>query len=400
MPGWAAVAESFIRGYHHALPNPEAKNMARMAAHSLALVCKSENFSALYASLSMSASICKLMRMVMPTECVEEGKARWRLHAAHPSERTTWLAERAHIIFYTMRFVPLMIEAIHALINLHAKMNKIPATVSSSSDLGSNTSCQVGSGSTGTCSRENHNPAVTSQSSSSEMCVSTSRSTSSNIPSSKSSSRESSNTGIAGSTQQFNTENTVVSSQARHGNVASAEPCLSNKPVRHAHQRMSTKLDLKPQNTCMLTGPAALPDRNILQQLTANMFLTLTQMTRLLSEDMTAFNALQRAPEVLQACGAMEWAGLRNTVTNMLTPKAHCISTREFHEMWERYGVTHFHGRLTSGCCNLECINLAGVSESALQTKLCSGCRRARYCCVECQKAAWIKGGHRSVCRE
>lgn len=65
---------------------------------------------------------------------------------------------------------------------------------------------------------------------------------------------------------------------------------------------------------------------------------------------------------------------------------------------WERYAVTHFHGRLLPGCCNLACTNLAGVSEATLKTKLCSGCGRARYCSVECQKTAWRKGGHATVC--
>lgn len=66
---------------------------------------------------------------------------------------------------------------------------------------------------------------------------------------------------------------------------------------------------------------------------------------------------------------------------------------------WERYVVTHFNGRLLPGCCNMRCTNLGGVSEAALSTKLCSGCRKARYCSVECQKAAWLLGGHSTVCK-
>lgn len=64
----------------------------------------------------------------------------------------------------------------------------------------------------------------------------------------------------------------------------------------------------------------------------------------------------------------------------------------------ERYALTHFHGRLLPGCCNLGCVNLSGVSEAALETKLCGGCKRARYCSVSCQKAAWLAGGHSTVC--
>lgn len=66
---------------------------------------------------------------------------------------------------------------------------------------------------------------------------------------------------------------------------------------------------------------------------------------------------------------------------------------------WESHAVKHFHGRLLPGCSSFHCRQLAGVSEEALPTKLCSGCRRARYCSVECQREAWLAGGHASVCR-
>lgn len=72
--------------------------------------------------------------------------------------------------------------------------------------------------------------------------------------------------------------------------------------------------------------------------------------------------------------------------------------TSHVHPLWERYAVTHFHGRLVPGCCNLSCSNLGGVSEAALKTQLCSGCKRTRYCCVGCQRAAWVEGGHSTVC--
>lgn len=68
--------------------------------------------------------------------------------------------------------------------------------------------------------------------------------------------------------------------------------------------------------------------------------------------------------------------------------------------IWDRHAQQHFHGRLLPGCCNLHCKQLEGVSEAALPTLLCSGCRRARYCCQECQKEAWLKCGHSLVCGE
>lgn len=75
-------------------------------------------------------------------------------------------------------------------------------------------------------------------------------------------------------------------------------------------------------------------------------------------------------------------------------------SRTDFSVLWERYAVAHLHGRLLPGCCNLECTNMDGVSEISLKTLLCSRCRRARYCCVDCQKAAWVRGGHSTVCVE
>lgn len=65
---------------------------------------------------------------------------------------------------------------------------------------------------------------------------------------------------------------------------------------------------------------------------------------------------------------------------------------------WERYATAHFDGQLLPGCCNLGCTDLTGVSEAKLKAKFCSGCRKARYCTVECQRAAWLDGGHSAVC--
>lgn len=67
-------------------------------------------------------------------------------------------------------------------------------------------------------------------------------------------------------------------------------------------------------------------------------------------------------------------------------------------QVWGEYALQSFQGLLLPGCCYLGCTNLAGVSEAALPTLLCSGCRRARYCSVMCQKAAWSEGGHSLLC--
>lgn len=67
--------------------------------------------------------------------------------------------------------------------------------------------------------------------------------------------------------------------------------------------------------------------------------------------------------------------------------------------LWDMHSLTEFDGRMLSGCCHLGCTNFGGCSEAALPTLLCSGCRRVRYCSVQCQRDAWVAGGHASTCR-
>lgn len=70
------------------------------------------------------------------------------------------------------------------------------------------------------------------------------------------------------------------------------------------------------------------------------------------------------------------------------------------HARWERFAFVHLKGRVLPGCSNWGCLKLPGLIEAVLPTRLCRGCRRARYCCVGCQKAAWVDGGHQKVCGE
>lgn len=66
----------------------------------------------------------------------------------------------------------------------------------------------------------------------------------------------------------------------------------------------------------------------------------------------------------------------------------------------EQNFVTQFPsvGPLLTGCCSLRCNNLTEASEALLPTLLCSGCRRARYCSVRCQRQAW-QDGHKRLCK-
>lgn len=106
-------------------------------------------------------------------------------------------------------------------------------------------------------------------------------------------------------------------------------------------------------------------------------------------------------PKFLKASKKIKSSQLKAIMMSLL-PASAISSSKSLSEVcleWERYAVTHFNGRLLPGCCNLECTNLDGVSEAALKTQLCSGCRRARYCSGACQREAWLVGGHKSVCR-
>lgn len=67
-------------------------------------------------------------------------------------------------------------------------------------------------------------------------------------------------------------------------------------------------------------------------------------------------------------------------------------------EFRHRFAEGSVLSRPQPGCCNTVCRNLVGVSEAVLPTRLCGGCKRVRYCSVECQQAGWIAGGHESVC--
>lgn len=78
--------------------------------------------------------------------------------------------------------------------------------------------------------------------------------------------------------------------------------------------------------------------------------------------------------------------------------KTRSEASRQETAVWDEFALRHFHGRLLPGCSYQGCTNLYGISEGALETLLCSGCRRLRYCSVECRKAAWVKGGHSEVC--
>lgn len=104
--------------------------------------------------------------------------------------------------------------------------------------------------------------------------------------------------------------------------------------------------------------------------------------------------------EVITACKQLHTPDLKILVLSLLRESILPVQrpSSEVSMAWDRYAVSHFHGRFVPGCSCLGCTNMSGCSEAALKTQLCSGCRKARYCSTECQKAAWLDGGHSTVC--
>lgn len=61
--------------------------------------------------------------------------------------------------------------------------------------------------------------------------------------------------------------------------------------------------------------------------------------------------------------------------------------------------ASSFRGRhLLVSCGNVTCSRLSGPLDIALATRLCSGCRRVRYCSVDCQDNDWVRYRHAGVC--
>lgn len=65
---------------------------------------------------------------------------------------------------------------------------------------------------------------------------------------------------------------------------------------------------------------------------------------------------------------------------------------------WNNFAASLGRCPASRKCGSQHCVNLDTCAESALPTKLCTGCRQVRYCSVECQKFAWAHGGHSQVC--
>ncbi|MEW5313292.1 MAG: hypothetical protein WDW38_004873 [Sanguina aurantia] len=152
-----------------------------------------------------------------------------------------------------------------------------------------------------------------------------------------------------------------------------------NIPETQAEPRPST-IDSAATRSCS-------PD-NLRRQLRAIVTLSLARFDEFLVVVSGKHGVISR-PAWLQELAEQD-AELADSVGQMSDRRRPLEDRQVGVEAWEHYTLRHFHGRLLPGCCSARCTNLAGVSEAALQTWLCAGCRRVRYCSVECQKCAWV----------
>lgn len=102
----------------------------------------------------------------------------------------------------------------------------------------------------------------------------------------------------------------------------------------------------------------------------------------------------------MQSLGFADISMLLNICGADILARGQPIYVEDFNALasrWKRHVCGNLQGRVLPGCSYWDCTNLGGFSEAALSTCLCGGCKRARYCCKDCQRAAWVEG-HREVC--
>lgn len=154
------------------------------------------------------------------------------------------------------------------------------------------------------------------------------------------------------------------------------------------------------------SGPPLSPSQVLKLQLQSILMTSVVQFCHWKAGKVRRAGAYRR--EVVAALAPIieDWQGLQHGLTELFNQllSAQVMTLpqpqAEVGRLLGLFAVETFHGRLLPGCCHLGCVNLAGVSEAALPTLLCSGCRGARYCSVECQRAAWLEGGHGMVCKK
>lgn len=324
------MQEVLSRGDYHVRYPDHVAITVESACESIMVGSCENDTATLQASLSLAATVCKLLRHIAPMDTAESKQARQREFAEQPAALMEWLMQRVGTLDSANTFVSGLILAVSALCRVHAPDNFTPGGASGDGGVGNSSSIDSGSSSIDNCS-----------------------------------------------------------SSGSGGNHSGARD-VSGRSGGSS----------KPANDDRVGCAAANPSSSEVHRLQTVTCLTLVQVFRWAS-------ALPCLPSkegwwvyALRACDELPWQGLRGLVTALLEESSLRIAQAEVNIMWERYAVENFQGRLLPGCCHQGCTNLTGVSEAALKTLLCGGCRKARYCCLECQKAAWLEGGHRLVCRK
>lgn len=60
--------------------------------------------------------------------------------------------------------------------------------------------------------------------------------------------------------------------------------------------------------------------------------------------------------------------------------------------------VERLHCLATRRCSNLRCTAVREVPDDVIKSKVCTACKIARYCSVECQKSDWKN--HKAACKK
>lgn len=185
--------------------------------------------------------------------------------------------------------------------------------------------------------------------------------------------------------------------------AASLRKYLHNAPVTKAE--ISTSFDTLVLAVTMLTKPDNCHVRisgtslwtiyHLRFQLAIILGITFARMFRGDLSDQTHCHRAHSYVAVNLKCPPL----LRTVLLEVLHSMGNTALDRTSLQIWERFAKGILPGCMLPGCSSFDCSSTVGLAERHLQTKLCSGCRRARYCSVECQRAAWT-AGHRHVCAD
>lgn len=342
MPGWAAAAEVMHRGVHYPHDSEQTCNVACMTMQSLSLLMQAVGQPALLESISLSATVRKLLLPHLKMDKQPASNMAASMHgisipAAGPGQIHVQQLD-LHVLQTLISSMVCVIETLDRLLKYSQDQCSEIAPISISNDSNSSSGSSRGSFNRGSSSGSFNRGSGGGHS-----MVSRNGSTGVDV------SQRTSGEGEAGITQPLS-------------------PLL-------IHQ---------------------------LQAITLLTLVQISQWVKACKSRLMTFQAI--CPDwltaVLQAYSKMDNSHLSVFAASLLDDSSGSgvMSQGEVDRAWERYAVTHFDGRLLPGCCCFGCTNLSGVSEAALKTLLCSGCRRARYCSTECQRAAWVEAGHSTVC--